>query len=148
NIHPGEAGSDVAAALTESLPRVRALVEHQGPLAVGLRLSAEAAKTLEQPEELARFRDFLSAGDYYVLTINGFPYGAFHGQRVKEQVYRPDWRDEARLDYANRLARLLSALLAERPDIEGSVSTVPGAFRSEIVGGADEAAMATRMLRH
>ena len=52
-------------------------------------------------------------------------------------MYRPDWRDEARLDYANRLARLLAALLADRPDIDGSVSTVPGAFRSEIADEAD-----------
>jgi sugar phosphate isomerase/epimerase len=148
NIHPGETWSDVAAALTSSLPRVRALLGHRGPFAVGLRLSAQAAETLEQPSELAAFREFLRAGDYYVLTINGFPYGAFHGQRVKEQVYRPDWRDDARLEYANRLARLLAVLLTDRPDIEGSVSTVPGAFRSEIAGGADEVAMATRMLRH
>ena len=127
---------------------MRALLGHRGPFAVGLRLSAQAAETLEQPSELAAFREFLRAGDYYVLTINGFPYGAFHGQRVKEQVYRPDWRDDARLEYANRLARLLAVLLTDRPDIEGSVSTVPGAFRSEIAGGADEVAMATRMLRH
>jgi sugar phosphate isomerase/epimerase len=148
NIHPGETWKDVAAVLASSLPRVRALLGHQGPMAVGLRLSAQAAETLEQPSEVTAFRDFLRAGDYYVLTINGFPYGAFHGQRVKEQVYRPDWRDDARLEYANRLARLLAAFLADRPDIEGSVSTVPGAFRSEIAGGADETAMATRMLRH
>jgi sugar phosphate isomerase/epimerase len=148
NIHPGEAWSEVAAALASSLPRVRALLGHRGPFAVGLRLSAQAAETLEQPSALAAFREFLRAGDYYVLTINGFPYGAFHGQRVKEQVYQPDWRSDARLEYANRLARLLAVLLTDRTDIEGSVSTVPGAFRSEIVGGADEVAMATRMLRH
>lgn len=148
NIHPGETWKDVAAALTSSLPRVRALLGHHGPFAVGLRLSAQAAETLEQPGELAAFRDFLRAGDYYVPTINGFPYGAFHGQRVKEQVYRPDWRDAARLDYTNRLARLLAVLLTDRPDIEGSVSTVPGAFRSEITGDADVIAMATRILRH
>lgn len=148
NIHPGETWDEVSAALVSSLPRVRALLGYQGPFGVGLRVSAQAAKTLEQPDELARFREFLKAGDYYVPTINGFPYGAFHGQRVKEHVYRPDWRQDARLDYANRLARLLAALLADRPDIEGSVSTVPGAFRSEIAGKADETAMALRMLRH
>jgi sugar phosphate isomerase/epimerase len=148
NIHPGETWREVNAALTSSLPRVRALLGHRGPFAVGLRLSAQAATTLEQPGELAAFREFLRAGDYYVLTINGFPYGAFHGQRVKEHVYLPDWRDDDRLDYTNRLARLLAALLADRKDIEGSVSTVPGAFRSEVAGGADEKAMAVRILRH
>jgi sugar phosphate isomerase/epimerase len=127
---------------------VRALLDHRGPFGVGLRLSAQAAQTLEQPEELDAFRRFLRAGDYYVLTINGFPYGAFHGQRVKEQVYRPDWREDARLDYTNRLARLLSELLKDRTDIEGSVSTVPGAFRSEINSREDVTAMATRMIRH
>jgi len=148
NIHPGETWHEVSAVLASSLPRVRALLDHRGPFGVGLRLSAQAAKTLEQPEELNAFRRFLRDGDYYVLTINGFPYGAFHGQRVKEQVYRPDWREDARLDYTNRLARLLAELLKDRADIEGSVSTVPGAFRSEIDSAADEVSMALRMVRH
>jgi sugar phosphate isomerase/epimerase len=148
NIHPGETWHEVSAVLASSLPRVRALLDHRGPFGVGLRLSAQAAKTLEQPEQLDAFRRFLRDGDYYVLTINGFPYGAFHGQRVKEQVYRPDWREDARLDYTNRLARLLSELLKDRADIEGSVSTVPGAFRSEIASAADEASIALRMLQH
>jgi sugar phosphate isomerase/epimerase len=148
NIHPGETWTDVSAVLASSLPRVRALLAYDGPFAVGLRLSAQAAETLEQPAALAAFREFLRDGNYYVLTINGFPYGAFHGQRVKEQVYRPDWRDDARVEYADRLARLLAAFLVDRPDIEGSVSTVPGAFRSEITAAADVLAMATRMLRH
>ena len=148
NIHPGETWQEVSAVLAASLPRVREILGHRGPFAVGLRLSAQAARTLEQPNQLDAFRHFLRAGDYYVLTINGFPYGAFHGQRVKEQVYRPDWRDDERLDYTNRLARLLAALLADRAEIEGSVSTVPGAFRSEIASRADETAMAIRVLRH
>ena len=148
NIHAGETWHEVSAVLAASLPRVREILGHRGPFAVGLRLSAQAAKTLEQPSELDAFRRFLQAGDYYVLTINGFPYGAFHGQRVKEQVYRPDWRDDERLDYTNRLARLLAALLGDRAEIEGSVSTVPGAFRTEIASRADETAMAIRVLRH
>ena len=148
NIHPGETWHELSAVLASSLPRVRALLDHRGPFGVGLRLSAQAAQTLEQPEELDAFRRFLRAGDYYVPTINGFPYGAFHGQRVKEQVYRPDWREDARLDYTNRLARLLAALLSDGPEIDGSVSTVPGAFRSEIDSREDVTAMATRMIGH
>jgi hypothetical protein len=83
-----------------------------------------------------------------VPTINGFPYGAFHGERVKERVYLPDWRDPARLEYSNRLARLLAALLGGRRDIVGSVSTVPGAFRREVRSAADEDAIASNILRH
>ncbi len=148
NIHRGETWTDVSDALAASLPRLRGLLAFEGPMAIGLRLSAQAAKTLEQPETLAAFREFLRRGDYYVLTMNGFPYGAFHGQRVKEQVYQPDWRSAARIEYTNRLAGLLAVLLTDRPDIEGSVSTVPGAFRADVRSVADEEAVAAGFLRH
>lgn len=148
NIHPGETWPEVSDVLRASLPRVRALLNFEGPFAVGLRLSAAAAAALETPATLAAFQEFLTAGGYYVPTINGFPYGAFHGQRVKERVYVPDWRDPARLEYSNRLARLLAALLGGRRDIDGSVSTVPGAFRREIRSAADEEAIALNVLRH
>ena len=35
----------------------------------------------------------------YVYTANAFPYGAFKGTVVKEQVYEPDWRTEERTQY-------------------------------------------------
>ena len=47
----------------------------------------------------------------YVFTINGFPYGCFHGARVKENVYVPDWRTPERRDYTNLLADILADLL-------------------------------------
>ena len=67
------------------------------PFAIGLRLSAVAARELLEGDHLARFREWLAATNTYVFTINGFPYGSFHGTRVKEQVFRPDWTDPARL---------------------------------------------------
>jgi hypothetical protein len=148
NIHRGEAWNDVRDALAHSLPSIRARLAFDGPLAIGLRLSATAAESLENPDTLASFRKFLLDGDYYVFTINGFPYGAFHGQRVKEQVYLPDWRDERRIEYTNRLARLLAVLLSNRKDIEGSVSTVPGAFRDHVRSDSDVEAIASGVLRH
>ena len=71
----------------------------------------------------------LRANGLYVFTINGFPYGTFHGKRVKEDVYLPDWLDDERLRYTNVLAGLLAALLPDDSALEGSVSTVPGAFK-------------------
>ncbi len=146
NIHPGETWREVHENLASNLPAVRAHLAHDGPLGIGLRLSAVAAETLEAPGELARFREFLAAGDYYVFTINGFPYGAFHGTRVKEHVYLPDWRDERRLEYSNRLARLLAALLPR--GIDGTVSTVPGAFKPALRDAADVRRMAGLLMRH
>jgi sugar phosphate isomerase/epimerase len=146
NIHPGETWREVQRNLASSLPAVRRHLAHEGPLGVGLRLSAAAAEALDAPGELERFRAFLAAGDYYVFTINGFPYGAFHGTRVKEAVYLPDWRDERRLEYSNRLARLLAALLP--PGLDGTVSTVPGAFKPALRGPDDVRRMTELLLRH
>jgi len=109
NIHPGESWKEVHQNLATYLPEVRRQLHHDGSFGIGLRLSAQAAETLETPETLAAFRDFLEEHDGYVFTINGFPYGVFHGTRVKEEVYLPDWRDEARLVYTRRLARILAA---------------------------------------
>jgi hypothetical protein len=81
-----------------------------------------------------------------VPTINGFPYGAFHGVVVKQMVYLPDWRDPARHAYTCDLADILAALL---PDgATGSISTVPGAFRPAIRDPADVRYMASQLRKH
>lgn len=130
NIHAGESWADVFANIQTHLSAVRALIAPELPFGIGLRLSAEAATTLRQPEALAEFRAFLSEHDLYVFTINGFPYGRFHGEPVKARVYQPDWTQGERSDYTQVLIEILAALLPE--GIAGSISTVPGGFRSEI----------------
>ena len=50
----------------------------------------------------------------YVFTINGFPYGPFHGQPVKAAVYRPDWREAERGRYTADLAELAGCASARR----------------------------------
>jgi len=129
NIHRGETWADTRAALERHLPDVKRMFAPHQTMGVGLRLSAIASETLAQPRELARFQDFLAGHGLYVFTINGFPYGPFHGTRVKEEVYQPDWRFTERLAYSNRLADLLAALLPDDAELEGSVSTVPATFR-------------------
>ena len=147
NIHAGERWDQVNDALSGTLPCVRQRLAYQGPFAIGLRLSAAAARTLEADDVLEAFRAFLHEGDFYVPTINGFPYGAFHGTRVKERVYQPDWRDPERVEYSNRLARILVAL-DDRRGSSLSVSTVPGAFRANVTTKSDIEAMAANLLEH
>jgi sugar phosphate isomerase/epimerase len=144
NIHPGESWPDTFARLKRYLPRVKAAVAPAKPFGVGLRLSAEAAEGLGRPDEMAAFRDFLAVEDLFVFTINGFPYGPFHGAPVKEEVYQPDWRNERRLAYSNQLADILAALLSEGGF--GSISTVPGTYKPLAAGA--ESLMADMMLRH
>jgi sugar phosphate isomerase/epimerase len=129
NIHRGETWEETRAALEQHLPEVKRLSAPDRAMGVGLRLSAIAAEALAEPRTLDRFRDFLQGQGLYVFTINGFPYGPFHGTRVKEDVYQPDWRFRERLVYSNRLADILVALLPDEPGLDGSVSTVPATFR-------------------
>jgi sugar phosphate isomerase/epimerase len=128
NIHRGETWDETHAALKRHVPEVKAQVSPSTPMGVGLRLSAIAAEELAAPRALGEFQEFLALNGLYVFTINGFPYGPFHGTRVKEDVYQPDWRFAERLTYSNRLADLLAALLPEEPGLDGSVSTVPATF--------------------
>ncbi len=144
NIHAGETWPEVLAGLKRHLPPIKAAIAPGQPLGVGLRLSAEAAEALDQPAAFAELDAFLEDGGYYVFTINGFPYGAFHGQRVKEGAYRPDWSQEPRLAYTNRLADLLARLLPE--GMTGSVSTVPGTFKPWAEDAVDT--IADNLARH
>lgn len=152
NIHPGESWAEVRANLGRHAVAVRDRLQPAGPFGIGLRLSARAAAELADAATLAEFIDFLARERMYVFTVNGFPYGTFHGQRVKEAVYLPDWRSPERLRYTNQLADLLAALLPQAPPgepaIEGSVSTVPGAFKPALGGPADVALMVEHLLMH
>ena len=130
NVHPGEDWAQTFDSLTRHTLQVKAQVQPQGRYAIGLRLSDRAAAELSLPTTLTAFRRWLEAHDCYVFTINGFPFGAFHGTRVKENVYRPDWTDPRRLEYTNRLFDLLGELLPA--GVEGSGSTLPGSFKDFI----------------
>ena len=146
NIHPGESWAEVRANIERYFPAVRDRVAPGEMFGIGLRLSARAARELGGGDALADFREFMGRNKLYVFTINGFPYGTFHGTRVKEEVYLPDWRDEERLRYTDELAELLLRLLPE--GVEGSISTVPGAFKPAMRNGADVELIAGNMLRH
>ncbi len=137
NIHAGETWADIFAGIRSYLPGIKTEISPEDPMGVGLRLSASAADTLCDPQVLAEFEAFLKSGDFYIFTLNGFPYGTFHGQPVKEGAYRPDWADPARLKYTNTLADLLAKWLPQ--GMEGSISTVPGTYKpwAEASGAGD-----------
>jgi hypothetical protein len=127
NIHAGESWSDIRASLDANVPAIKATVAPDRALGIGLRLSGEAAAKARQPDALAAFREQLATLGAYVFTINAFPFGPFHGVRVKEQVYLPDWRSAERVTFTADSAAVLAEIL---PDgVEGSISTVPGAFK-------------------
>lgn len=136
NIHAGDAWDDVFPELRRQLPLVRSTLARSGPMGLGLRLSNNSLESLRQPEKLEVFRQWLAEQDHYVFTLNGFPYGAFHGQRVKEDVYKPDWTEESRLIYTCQLATLLCEL--NPPEHYGSISTLPGTYKDWMMPGTEE----------
>jgi sugar phosphate isomerase/epimerase len=97
------------------------------PMGVGLRLSDQASRTLIENNNLSIFKEWLDTHNLYVFTMNGFPYGGFHRQVVKEAVYAPDWRTEERVAYTIRLCHILAYLLPE--GMEGGISTVPISYK-------------------
>lgn len=139
NVHRGETWAETSAALEQHTLRVKARVAPKHRYAIGLRLSDQASRELSDPQTLLQFQRWLDLHDCYVFTINGFPFGRFHGTRVKENVHRPDWTDELRVDYTKRLFDLLAQLVPA--GIEGSVSTSPGSYKDFITSPEQERAL-------
>lgn len=119
NVHAGVSLDAMLSNLDRHATAVKAKVSPDAPMGVGLWFSHEAAAEAD-PEKL---RDWLGERGLLPYTINGFPFGDFHSDVVKHDVYQPDWSQTARLNYTLHLARLLSVMLPE--GAEGSISTLP-----------------------
>jgi len=130
NIHRGDDWPETLSSLEKYTLAVKERVCPDRPYAIGLRLSDLASRQLSEPRALEAFQRWLHQHHCYVFTINGFPFGQFHGTKVKERVYLPDWTHPDRLEYTNRLFDLLAQLVPE--GVEGSVSTLPGSFKEFI----------------
>lgn len=127
NIHPGESWEETFRAVKTHIPSIKQSVSKDAPFGIGLRLSSLASEALLEAGNLPAFSRWLEANDCYVFTLNGFPYGGFHGQEVKGNVHQPDWTTQARLDYTLRLFDILATLLPAGMD--GGVSTSPLSYK-------------------
>jgi len=143
NIHPTQTVAEVMSALTGPAAAVKTKVAPSEAFAIGLRFSGEALKELADPVKRGDLKSVLDQQNFHAVTVNGFPYGRFHGTRVKEEVYQPDWRSEERIRYTNALADLMAELAPEGEMV--SLSTVPGTFKPLAVGA--EALIAENILR-
>src|SRR4051812_31742835 len=128
NIHPGESWDDVQRGIFGNVPEIRAAaVADDASFPLSVWLSGRAVRDLDAAGDAA-FVEWCRAHRCHVRSINGFPFGTFHGVRVKEAVYQPDWRQGERLDYTERLARILARWLGDEP---GVISTVPLGFKED-----------------
>jgi sugar phosphate isomerase/epimerase len=138
NVHPADDLDGVLAQLARYAEPVRERLGI-GSLGLGLWLAADVARALADDAALARLRGELAARGLEVVTLNGFPYRAFHAPVVKGAVYEPDWSERARLDYTLDLARVLERLLPDDA-ARGSISTLPLGWRSPWPAERDDAA--------
>jgi len=131
NVHPGGTLAEAEAAIFEHAPRVFAefarLTGARGPYGLGIWFSHAAAEELGGLREARGLRGRLAQAGLYALTFNGFPYGRFHGTRVKEKVYQPDWADPKRTQYTGALIRIASVAVCRGDRV--SISTLPVTFR-------------------
>ena len=133
NVHPGQTVGEILDGIN-----MYTAVAHQKfnrPLAAGLWLARSVVtELLESPSKFEQLGQALWEHDLGCYTLNTFPYGNFHSDRVKEGVYLPDWASVDRLQYTLDCARLLAALLPQTA--EGSLSTVPlGGRMNPVVDG-------------
>ncbi len=144
NVHPAETWEETHRAIADHAVAVRQAVSPgEAPFGLGLRLSARAAAELGREDRLAAFADWLRARNLYAFTVNGFPFGSFHGGRVKERVYAPDWRTPERLTYTCLLADQLARLLPDA--VVGSISTVPISYAAWLQSEADHTEACSRL---
>lgn len=131
NVHPGGTLAEAEEAIFEHAPKVFAefsrLTGVQGPYGLGIWLSAIATRQLNESWKNDVFSSRLEHAGFYPVTFNAFPYGRFHGTRVKEKVYEPDWADLKRFEYTMALTTIVSEVL--RRGGRASISTLPITFR-------------------
>ncbi len=130
NVHPCDTLESAREVICRHVAAVRRN-RNLETMSSGLWLSAQAARELSASNQLLRsFADLLKEEGIQLTTLNGFPYGEFHGPQVKAAVYRPDWSQKERLAYTLDLAKILAHCLP--PDQrEGTISTLPLGFAPE-----------------
>ena len=127
NVHPGRSVAEVEAGLERYTIPVQKRFSQ--PLAAGLWLAKPVVtELLATPDGVRRFAEGLSKRGLTCHTLNAFPFGDFHGTRVKENVYLPDWTSDDRLQYTLQCATVLAELLPEGG--ESSISTLPLGFKA------------------
>jgi hypothetical protein len=127
NIHPGEDWAETFHNIEKYLPEIASKVANGQAFGIGLRLSNLASEELGLGSKLKEFKTWLDRNNLYVFTMNGFPYGNFHREKVKDFVHHPDWTTDERVTYTIRLFEQLAYLLPKNES--GSISTNPISYK-------------------
>ena len=146
NIHPGQNWKLTFESLKQHVPSIQLATAEGQPFGLGLRLSNRASEELNEGNNRAVFKTWLQDNNVYVFTMNGFPYGNFHDERVKDAVHAPDWTTKERVIYTKRLFEQLSFLIPE--GVSGGISTSPISYRHWHTGEKEQKNAFTKGAQH
>ncbi len=137
NVHPGRSLDEIKEQLMAHAVKVKKRVSPKEPMGMGLWFPANVAAGLaENIHEVRELRSWLDRQGLMPYTLNGFPYGDFHSENVKYDVYTPDWASTERGEYTLDLVEILHELLPEGE--EGSISTLPLGWDNEVASSWPE----------
>jgi hypothetical protein len=129
NVHGGTSLDEVKANLDRHTTRVKELFSPEANMRIGLWLSRSALAGLGESSQAKKdatdqFGDWLAERGLIPFTFNGFPFGDFHQEVVKHDVYLPSWDQQARYDYTLELAQVQRRLLARNTTWTENLQTI------------------------
>ena len=129
NVHPCRSCKDLEKIISQE---ARSVQEQCGfDIGIGLWLPEVVMSEVAQDENVTRsIARLLADRGLQCYSLNAFPFGDFHSERVKEKVYLPDWSDTRRLEYTGMCSDFLAEILTGED--EGSISTLPLAFKQAV----------------
>lgn len=126
NVHAGANLPETRTNLENYACGVRNQFSPNAAMGIGLWLSDRTAESLVgSPSEVESFRGFLNEKGLDAFTLNGFPFGNFHKEVVKKDVYLPTWFEGDRLRYTRNLVELACKFSSSS---HLSISTLPLAW--------------------
>jgi len=127
NVHAGQTFEEVLFGIENYTSQVCDRIGET--VAAGLWLGALVIEELtSEPQKIVRLSETLQKHNLPCYSLNAFPFGDFHSERVKKNVYFPNWAEPARLEYTKKCAQVLAQLLPT--ETEGSISTLPLGFKN------------------
>ena len=131
NVHPSQTLAELQDSLQRwTLPLARRLAAAghvSAEFPIGLYLSAQSVAELQDVERRRDWQRWIDDQQLRVVTLNCFPFGAFHAESVKHSVFRPGWHEPQRLEYTKRAAKLFADWIPVGGT--GSISTCSGTWK-------------------
>ena len=125
NIRGDETWEQTFSGLKQSIPIIKNSICPNHPFGIGLRLSAEAAEVLLTENHLDDFKSWLTETNCFISSLNGFSYSENSNSVTKDEIYKPDWTTDFRLQYSLDLINICAELIPNNFEKTIGITTTP-----------------------